>query len=125
MATTASPNESPVAVQPLHNPSRSAQIVVPKAPIGNQAPGLGAKALLSKKMGKNPNPMFVSPTDNMMTPCSQKLNATKKKHFNKSKPVTLFSPQQETEEASEDDDEPPKKDSSPVQNMDVDDENPF
>ena len=29
------------------------------------------------------NPTYVSPTDNMMTPCSQKLNATKKKHFTK------------------------------------------
>lgn len=29
------------------------------------------------------NPSFVSPTDNMMTPCSQKISAAKKKHFAK------------------------------------------
>ena len=29
------------------------------------------------------NPTYVSPTDNILTPVSQKLNATKKKHFTK------------------------------------------
>jgi len=29
------------------------------------------------------NPKFVSPTDKMLTPVSQKLNAAKKKHFDK------------------------------------------
>ena len=34
------------------------------------------------------NPKFVSPTDKMLTPVSQKLNAAKKKHFDKC--VTLI-----------------------------------
>jgi len=34
------------------------------------------------------NPKFVSPTDKMLTPVSQKLNAAKKKHFDKC--VALF-----------------------------------
>jgi hypothetical protein len=43
-------------VQPLHNPQQAAQVVVPKAPLGNAAskpaPGMGARALLAKKMSK-------------------------------------------------------------------------
>jgi len=34
------------------------------------------------------NPKFVSPTDKLLTPVSQKLNAVKKKHFDKC--VALF-----------------------------------
>jgi hypothetical protein len=104
MSTESSPSGSPAPIQPLHNPSQAAHIVVPQAPLGNvvnQAPGMGAKALLAKKMAKNlsatlhfvppfiyltitySNPTFVSPTDNLMTPCTQKLNAARKKHFNK------------------------------------------
>lgn len=106
MSSTSTPNDSPNAtpIQPMHNPSQAAHVVVPQAPLGNvanQAPGLGAKALLAKKMAKgksvfahkttaarshlylsNPGG-FVSPTDNMMTPVSQKLAAAKKKHFTK------------------------------------------
>jgi len=29
------------------------------------------------------NPTYISPTDNLMTPCTQKLSAAKKKHFTK------------------------------------------
>lgn len=103
MSTTITPNDSPIApMQPLHNPSQAAHVVVPQAPLGNvanQAPGMGAKALLAKKMAKNQcvsmvlmripmeadiissNPTYISPTDNLMTPCTQKLSAAKKKHF--------------------------------------------
>lgn len=56
MSATSTPNDSPV-VQPLHNPANAAHVVVPQAPLGNvvnQVPGagtgLGAKALLAKKM---------------------------------------------------------------------------
>ena len=35
------------------------------------------------------NPKFVSPTDNLMTPCSQKLSAAKKKHFTKCAALTI------------------------------------
>ena len=62
MSTTATttPNDSPVTtpIQPLHNPSQAAHVVVPQAPLGNatnntMAPGMGAKALLAKKMAKS------------------------------------------------------------------------
>ena len=106
MSTSSTPSGSPALIQPLHNPSQAAHVVVPQAPLGNvvnQAPGMGAKALLAKKMAKNQsatlprtaadcvltslnkfsNPTYISPTDNLMTPCTQKLNAARKKHFNK------------------------------------------
>ena len=85
--------------------------------------------------------MFNSPTDNMMTPCTQKLSAVKKKHFAKfvirdkvidssliplfrsAKPVQLFSPQKEVEETNVDESQPAKK--PPSSEKDVDDENPF
>ena len=58
--TMSTPTDSPEStpIQPLHNPSLAAQVVVPQAPIGNgsvvnQAPGMGAKALLAKKLVKN------------------------------------------------------------------------
>lgn len=61
MSTTTSPNESPASVQPLHNPSQAAHVVVPQAPLGNSntnagsnnIPGMGVKALLAKKMAKS------------------------------------------------------------------------
>jgi hypothetical protein len=106
MSAAATSNDSPntTPIQPLHNPSQAAHVVVPQAPLGNvinQPAGMGAKALLAKKMAKDmsvshttrlpcpqlmppfSNPSFVSPTDKLMTPCSQKLSAVKKKHFTK------------------------------------------
>ncbi|KAI0089170.1 hypothetical protein BDY19DRAFT_944541 [Irpex rosettiformis] len=90
MSAIATPTDSPAHVQPLHQPAQAAHVAVPQAPIGttanataNQSIGLGAKALLAKKMAKNANPNFVSPTDDMMTPCSKKISAAKKKHFKK------------------------------------------
>ncbi|GLB33764.1 putative spo12 family protein [Lyophyllum shimeji] len=128
MSTTSTPNDSPIGtpIQPMHNPSQAAHVVVPQAPLGNvanQAPGMGAKALLAKKMAKNHNPNFISPTDNLMTPCTQKLNAAKKKHFTKgAKPVQLFAQQ---DEGSSDDhmdaDEPIER----KEKLETDDENPF
>ncbi|KAJ4481488.1 hypothetical protein C8J55DRAFT_488704 [Lentinula edodes] len=58
MSATTSPSESPIAtpIQPLHNPANAAHVVVPQAPLGNvvnQVPGMGAKALLAKKMAKS------------------------------------------------------------------------
>lgn len=98
MSTTSVPNDSPASapVQPLQNPSQAAQVVVPQAPIGhapNVAPGLGAKALLAKRLAKGRSSNdTVSPTDNMMTPCTRRLTAEKKKLFDKRgpKPVQLF-----------------------------------
>jgi hypothetical protein len=44
-------------VQPLHNPSQAAHVVVPQAPLGNatngNVPGMGVKALMAKKMAKS------------------------------------------------------------------------
>ncbi|PWN20828.1 hypothetical protein BCV69DRAFT_283041 [Microstroma glucosiphilum] len=36
---------------------------------------------------------FHSPTDNMLSPCTSKLNLAKKKHHTKAKPISLFGPQ--------------------------------
>ena len=104
MSASITPNDaSPSTIQPLHNPSQAAQVVIPQAPLGNvvnQAPGMGAKALFAKKFTKAQcaylqpnqrmstwsfysNPNFISPTDNLMTPVTQKLNEAKKKQFTK------------------------------------------
>ncbi|CAE6462963.1 unnamed protein product [Rhizoctonia solani] len=49
----------------------------------------GAKALLAKKLAQKENQAMVSsPTDNMMTPTTAKINAVKKKHFTKGKPLS-------------------------------------
>ncbi len=58
LSATSTPTDSPIGtpIQPMHNPSLAAQVVVPQAPLGNvanQAPGMGAKALLAKKMAKS------------------------------------------------------------------------
>ncbi|KAJ8454164.1 hypothetical protein ONZ51_g10157 [Trametes cubensis] len=88
---------------------------------------MGAKALLAKKFAKSHNPTYVSPTDNMMTPCSQKLNATKKKHFIKgaAKPMpSLFSQQGNSSES--DTEEPTEAPAEPsTESKPADDENPF
>jgi len=99
--------------------------------------GLGTKALLAKRMAKEQNPKFVSPTDKMVTPVSQKLNAAKKKHFDKGKPKSkpgLFSPE---ESSSRDDDNVSDDEPAPTQGTSDadtpsttqmvinDDENPF
>jgi len=56
MSASMTPDDaSPSTIQPLHNPSQAAQVVVPRAPLGNdanQAPGMGAKALFAKKYTK-------------------------------------------------------------------------
>ncbi|KAF9058149.1 hypothetical protein BJ165DRAFT_1425986 [Panaeolus papilionaceus] len=126
--TTSSPNDSPASIQPLHNPSNAAK-VLPQAPLGNVAnqPGMAARAMLAKKQ-KNHNPTYVSPTDNMMTPVTQKLNAARKKHFTKTKPVQLFASQKEDTQSSSDDEEQQSetlKTPATESKMEVDDENPF
>ena len=56
--TLPSPADSPIIhVEPLHNPDHAAHVVVPQAPLGNAnvngaGLGLGAKALLAKKLAK-------------------------------------------------------------------------
>jgi len=100
--------------------------------------GLGTKALLAKRMAKEQNPMFVSPTDSVVTPVSQKLNAAKKKHFDKGKPKPmggLFPPKESSsrdgDNLSDDGEGTPTQDTSdtdaPSNTKAVtdDDENPF
>ncbi|KAG2146787.1 hypothetical protein DEU56DRAFT_786400 [Suillus clintonianus] len=137
MSATSTPTDSPVSapIQPMHNPSQAAHIVVPQAPLGhvanganNAIPGMGMKALLAKKMAKSNNPKFVSPTDNLMTPVTQKLNAAKQKHFTKgAKPMGTLFPAKESPSEQEDhnqsDTEPTKDTSSEV--LMEEDENPF
>jgi hypothetical protein len=58
MSGTTTPNDSPgsTTIQLLHNPGLAAHIVVPQAPLGNvanQAPGMGAKALLANRLAKS------------------------------------------------------------------------
>ncbi|KAJ7591108.1 hypothetical protein C8J56DRAFT_1163141 [Mycena floridula] len=130
MSATTTPNDSPLAtpIQPLHNPSQAAHVVVPQAPLGNvvnQAPGMGSKALLAKKMAKTINPAFISPTDNLMTPCSQKLSAAKRKHFSAkaTKPMQLFA--QKEEHSSDVEEQGDAAESKDVAMSLGDDENPF
>ncbi|EJF62798.1 hypothetical protein BD309DRAFT_986811 [Dichomitus squalens] len=132
------PTESPTGtpIQPMHNPAQAAHVVVPQAPLGNatngqynQLPGMGAKALLAKKFAKTHNPTYVSPTDNMMTPCSQKLNQTKKKHFTKgvAKPMpSLFSQQADASSESDSEESSPQNSTEPSsEGKMAEDENPF
>ncbi|KAF8505796.1 hypothetical protein F5888DRAFT_1798761 [Russula emetica] len=93
-----SPNDSPdsVHIQPLHNPQNAAQVSIPQAPLGNatngsivHGPGMGTKAFLAKRMAKTQNPSYVSPTDNLVTPVTQKISAARKKHFNKGKSMPI------------------------------------
>ncbi|KAF7355275.1 hypothetical protein MSAN_01443800 [Mycena sanguinolenta] len=134
MSATTTPNDSPISapIQPLHNPAQAAHVVVPKAPLGNvlnQPVGMGAKALLEKKMAKSLNPTYISPTDNLMTPCTQKLTAAKRKHFTKSaKPIQLFASTEEQADESDDDSRQPDENQPQPQQlpaMETDEENPF
>ncbi|KAG8930045.1 hypothetical protein FRC02_004734 [Tulasnella sp. 418] len=104
---SSSQTASPVAaVEPLHHPNQAAHVQLPQAPLGNTtntAYSMGTKALLAKKMAKTNNPSTVSPTDNMLTPCSAKISQVKKKHFNKAvKPLSFGSP----DDADSDDEKP-------------------
>ncbi|KAI0700793.1 hypothetical protein BC835DRAFT_1326562 [Cytidiella melzeri] len=118
MSTTTSPTESPVHVQPLHQ----ASLGNTTSGTANEPAGLGAKALLAKKMAKSINPTFVSPTDNMMTPCTKKISAAKKRHFTKGakpmKPLFAQAEAKESESGSSEDEIPS------ASKMD-DEENPF
>ncbi|KAG6900943.1 hypothetical protein C0993_004380 [Termitomyces sp. T159_Od127] len=157
MSATSTPNDSPApsSIQPMHNPSQAAHIVVPQAPLGNvanQAPSLGTKALLAKRMAKTQsvnffhrdvdsilgltivphvsNPNFVSPTDNLVTPVTKKLNAAKKKQFSKgAKPVQLFAsqPTQDDDSGDEQIDRDVPSTTAERKGMipEADDENPF
>ena len=76
-------------IQPLHNPSLAAQVILSQALNGSIAPlakkgwVLCGYACRNDADGRKSNPMFCSPTDNLLTPCTRKLSAARKKHFNK------------------------------------------
>ncbi|KAL4075888.1 hypothetical protein V8B97DRAFT_108805 [Scleroderma yunnanense] len=128
MSTTSTPNDSPAPIQPMHNPSQAAHIVIPQAlanATNGAVNGLGTKALLAKRMAKSNNPKFVSPTDNLVTPVTQKLNAAKQKRFTKGvKPMGNLGSKQSHESASESDTE--AKDVAPDTDAPMnDDDNPF
>ncbi|KAG8898874.1 hypothetical protein FRB99_007086 [Tulasnella sp. 403] len=104
---SSSQNASP-AVEPLHHPNQTAQVHIPQAPLGNATNSIhkgygGQKALLAKKMAKANNPSTVSPTDNMMTPCTAKISQAKKKHFSKAIKPLSFAPAEGDEDEDEDD----------------------
>jgi len=134
MSTTTTPNESPASVQPLHNPSQAAHIVFPQAPLGNaningvvnHIQGMGVKALLAKKMAKSHNPTYISPTDNLMTPCTQKLSSQKQKHFTKiAKPIGQLFGQKDHNPAEDDKIEAATGPSDEKMDDKMDEGNPF
>ncbi|KAI0268235.1 hypothetical protein BC834DRAFT_842265 [Gloeopeniophorella convolvens] len=137
MSATSTPNDSPasVHVQPLHNPQNAAHVAVPQAPLGNatngptsQAPGMGARAFLAKRMAKSQNPTYISPTDSMMTPVTQKISAAKKKHFNKGAPKpmpALFGETVADTSDQEDEDLASPINAGPSQELASTDDNPF
>ncbi|EJD48615.1 hypothetical protein AURDEDRAFT_113005 [Auricularia subglabra TFB-10046 SS5] len=110
MSAQSTPDASPI--QPLHHPEQAAQIQVPQAPLGNatNAPGMGGKALLAKKLAAG-KPAYVSPSDQLMTPCTAKLSQAKKKHFNKGKPIRFAF---NAGAAAADDDDDDEKPSAPT-----------
>ncbi|CDZ96342.1 Spo12 [Phaffia rhodozyma] len=109
-------------IAPLHHPGQEAVVVQPHAPLsnssaGNNIPpsvkntitmgsqmGAGQKALLMKRMASN-KPSMVSPTDNMMSPCTAKLAGAKKKHFAKGRPMALAQSFSAVADSADDDDE--------------------
>ncbi|CCG82377.1 Predicted protein [Taphrina deformans PYCC 5710] len=46
------------------------------------------RQLLAKKIAESDG-KFASPTDSMMSPCTAKLQANKKRHYTKAKPLSL------------------------------------
>ncbi|TFK55466.1 hypothetical protein OE88DRAFT_1641367 [Heliocybe sulcata] len=128
MSAAPTSEASPVSMQALHNPSQAAhQAPLSNATNGATAPGQGTKALLAKRFAKKSNPTYVSPTDNLMTPCTQKITAAKKKHFTKgAKPMQPLFAQKEASQSEEEDEDavtPAQQQSTDIK-MD-DDENPF
>jgi hypothetical protein len=54
MSTTTAQPAAPI--QPMHNPTMAAKVVVPQKPVGttnDPTPAMGAKALLAKRMAKS------------------------------------------------------------------------
>ncbi|KAF4511193.1 hypothetical protein G6O67_003013 [Ophiocordyceps sinensis] len=67
------------------------------APVAEQqAPGKDVKSMeyhrqvFQSKMAEDKSSKYVSPSDNIMSPCSAKINALRNKHAAKVKPKSLF-----------------------------------
>ncbi|BGP55551.1 hypothetical protein JCM8202_001655 [Rhodotorula sphaerocarpa] len=97
--TNASPAPSTASaesIQPMHV-AQEAQAQLPhgsgQTEQGHAAMTLGAKGFLAKKMAASGQSSFHSPTDQMVSPCTKKLAASKQRHFNKGKPLSLFQAQ--------------------------------
>jgi len=113
-------------IQPLHNPSLAAQVIVSQALIDN-----GSIAPLAKKGNRGDvgdrtsNLAFCSPTDNLLTPCTRKLNA-RTKHFKKpSKTVQLFRQAKDNESIEEESVSDSSEQVATGKKMEDDGENPF
>ncbi|PQK14899.1 hypothetical protein BB8028_0005g04190 [Beauveria bassiana] len=48
------------------------------------------RQVFQSKMAQEPTQQYVSPSDNIMSPCSAKINALRNKHVSKAKPKSLF-----------------------------------
>ncbi|KAI9632333.1 uncharacterized protein MKK02DRAFT_40637 [Dioszegia hungarica] len=112
-STTSSTNSTPAKgsagaspnITPMHDPAHQAKVIPQTKPLGlanpnpivpgqnvdpSMAAGLGQKALLAKRFAKASSKSTVSPTDQMQSPCTQKLSGAKQRHFVKSsKPASL------------------------------------
>ena len=108
MSTNASSASASPEVQALHQPEQAAHIEVPHLvdPMPQGFSGMSGKALLAKKMAASGyvhyllshqlasrrmlidfpplcRQSFYSPTDTLVSPCTQKLHLAKKKHHSK------------------------------------------
>ncbi|KAK7751256.1 hypothetical protein SLS62_006801 [Diatrype stigma] len=48
------------------------------------------RQVLQSKMEEKDGPQYISPSDNIMSPCTAKLNTLRGKHASKAKPKSLF-----------------------------------
>ncbi|KAK3195936.1 hypothetical protein K4F52_000803 [Lecanicillium sp. MT-2017a] len=48
------------------------------------------RQMLQSKIAEEPAKQYVSPSDNIMSPCSAKISALRNKQVNKAKPKSLF-----------------------------------
>jgi len=48
------------------------------------------RQVLQSKMAEQPTQQYISPSDNIMSPCTAKINALRHKHASKAKPKSLF-----------------------------------
>ncbi|OAA36283.1 Spo12 [Metarhizium rileyi] len=48
------------------------------------------RQVFQSKMAAEPTKQYVSPSDNIMSPCTAKINALRNKHASKAKPRSLF-----------------------------------